>query len=208
MKKLFITVAIALTFLSSQLYAQDMGLYVGIGGNYAIQNFDTDEVNQELSPYGLHMNFDDSPGFSARVGYSFSKLFSAELVYDYFSDFSWNQTTIISGTPVTVKMETEIMTFMIAGKLSPNVGSETVRPYITAGAGMMRGKLDLTGTAAGFTASASESESDACGKIGVGIDFYATKNISVGFEGSYVMGFGDMDNIRYTNLNLGVAYHF
>jgi len=211
MKKLFVAVAMVLIFLSSNLYAQDnTGFYIGIGGNYALENFDVSDVNDALSPLGLHVDVDNSPGFNAKVGYHFNKLFSAEFVYDYFSDFSWSDTTTVAGIPLKIDAEMEIMTFMIAGKLSPDVGSEVVRPFITAGAGMMKGKLDLKGSAPsiGFSESESDSESDFCGKLGVGVDFYATKNISVGTEVSYVMGFGDMDNIKYTNFNVGVSYHF
>jgi opacity protein-like surface antigen len=135
-------------------------------------------------------------------------LFSAEFVYDYFTDFSWSQTTRISGVPVTFDEKVKIMTFMIVGKLSPDIGSEVVRPYITAGAGMMKGDVDATVSVAGYRWAGSDYDNDACAKIGAGVDFYATKNISIGIEGSYVMGFGNMDIIKYANLNLGVAYHF
>ena len=208
MKKFFVAAVMVLIFLSSNLYAQDTGLYIGIGGNYALQNFDTSDLNNDLRPYGLNVDFDNSPGFNAKVGYHFSKLFSAEFVYDYFTDFSWSQTTRISGVPVAVDAKIKIWTFMIAGKLSPDIGSEVVRPYITAGIGRMHGDLDVTASAGGFTAATSDSADDNCAKFGVGVDFYATKNISVGLEGSYVVGFGDMDNMKYTNLSLGVAYHF
>ena len=208
MKKILTTVAIALTFLSSQLYAQDTGLYIGVGGNYAFQNFDTSDLNNDLRPYGLNVDFDNSYGFNAKVGYHFNKLFSAEFVYDYFLDFSWSQTTRISGVPVTVDAKLSLMTFMIAGKLSPDIGSKVVRPYITAGAGMMKGEIDVSASSGGFTEARSDSETGPCAKLGVGVDFYATTNISIGIEGSYVMGFSNMDNMKYTNLSLGVAYHF
>lgn len=189
-------------------YAQETGLYIGVGGNYAFQNFDTSDLNNDLRPYGLNVDFSDSPGFNAKIGYHFNKLFSAEFVYDYFTDFSWSQTTRISGVPATFDAKIKLMTFMIAGKLSPDIGSQVVRPYITAGAGMMHGNIDMTGSAAGFVSTASDSENDLCAKLGVGVDFYAIKNISIGIEGSYVMGFGNMDNMKYMNLNFGVAYHF
>ena len=156
------------------------------------------------------MDFDNSPGFRAKVGYHFSKLFSAEFAYDYFSDFSWSKTSGIIGAPVKFKAEMEIMTFMISGKLSPDIGSVVVRPFITAGVGLMQGKLDLRASAPsiGYSDSISDSNSDICGKLGVGVDFYATKNISIDTEVSYVAGFHDMDNFRYYNYNLGVSYHF
>ena len=44
-----------------------------------------------------------------------------------------------------------------------------------------------------------------CYKGGLGIDYFATDNISLGFEGNYVFGTGD---VRYANATVGVAYHF
>jgi opacity protein-like surface antigen len=206
MKKLLVAAAV-LFFLSSNLYAQNPGLYIGIGGSYALQNFDTSDLDNQLRPYGLNASFKNSAGVNAKVGYHFSKLFSAEFIYDYFKDFFWSQTTRISGIPQTVDAKVNLMTFMIAGKLSPDIGSEVIRPYITVGAGLMQGNIDATGS--GYE-SFTESNFDGgtCAKIGAGIDFYTTKNISIGIEGSYVMGFGNMKEMKYTNFNLGAAYHF
>lgn len=208
MKKLLIVAAILLIFLSSNLYAQDTGLYIGIGGNYALQNIDTTDVNNDLRAYGLQLDFSNAYGFNGKVGYHFSKLFAVELAFDYFNNLSWNQTVTISGKPATFEANLKLMTLMLAGKLSPNIGSEVVRPFIIAGVGNMFGNIDVKTTYAGYRSTASNSNSDACGKIGVGIDFYATRNISIGVEGSYVMGFGGMSNMKYTNIDLGVAYHF
>lgn len=211
MKKLLIVAAMTLIFLSSSLYAQDnTGFYIGIGGNYALEDFDRSKANDDLALFRVDLDFDNSPGFKAKVGYHFSKLFSAEFAYDYFSDFSWSETSGIIGAPVKFKAEMEIMTFMISGKLSPDIGSVVVRPFITAGVGLMQGKLDLRASAPsiGYSDSVSDSDSDLCAKLGVGVDFYVTKNISIDTEVSYVAGFHDMDNFRYYNYNLGVSYHF
>lgn len=178
------------------------GFYVGVGGNYAFENFDIDN--------DIDVNIDNSWGVNARVGYQFNRLFSVEFVYDYLAEFSGSKTISDMGDTIKYEAEVELMTFMIAGKFSPNIGSEIVRPYITVGAGIMHGSSDETVSVTGWYPDLSVSTTDdgPCAKIGVGIDFSATKNVSIGIEGSYVMGFDTMDNIRYVNLNLGVAYHF
>lgn len=165
------------------------GFYVGVGGNYAFENLD--DVGD--------VDIDAVWGINARAGYQFNKLFSVEFVYDYLDKFSADD----------VDAGVQIMTFIIAGKISPNIGSEIVRPYITAGAGLMHGEIDSIFYIDGFEPiKESRSDDNFCAKIGAGIDFYATKNISIDIEGSYVMGFDTMDWIKYVNLNLGVAYHF
>jgi hypothetical protein len=40
------------------------------------------------------------------------------------------------------------------------------------------------------------------------LDFFATQDISFGIEGNYTGGFNDLEDIRYFNFTLGVAYHF
>jgi len=65
-----------------------------------------------------------------------------------------------------------------------------------------------------FSASESESDTQACGKVGLGVDWWATPEVTVGLEGTYVFGFSDHDfdgaeiGISYFNIGLGVAYHF
>lgn len=214
MKKQTMITIIMLIFLSSPVYAKDTGFYVGIGGNYAFQNFDTTDINRDLGPYGIQIKFGNSYGLNAKVGYRFNRLFSTECAYDYFPDFSWNQAVVISDANVTFNAKTEIMTFSISGKLSPDFGHDIVRPYVAIGGGLMHGKIEVkedvskSGVISGFVASRSSSSSDPFVKIGGGIDFYVAKSVSIGVEGSYIFGLGSLDEIRYSNVNWGVAYHF
>jgi opacity protein-like surface antigen len=118
--------------------------------------------------------------------------------------------------------EVDAWALMLAGKLSK---SGNVSPFITVGAGVMptnlNAKTSVTVPSSGFSRSFSESDSDtkACGKLGVGIDYFATRNVSLGFEGSYVFGLGDFAfdlgflgdremDILYFIFTLGAAYHF
>lgn len=43
-----------------------------------------------------------------------------------------------------------------------------------------------------------------CYKAGLGIDYFVTGSISLGLEGSYLFGIGD---VRYGNFTAGAAYH-
>ncbi len=203
------TVAAALVFISSNIYAQgDKGMYIGIGGNYALENFDLDRT-PTMDALGLKdWDYDDSPGLNLKAGYQFNRLFAVEFLFDYFFGFDTDQTISIEGHPIKFSAEGELMTFIVAGKLSPDMGSTTVRPYVTAGLGWMDAELDADISSLGYAIQKNTSDSDFCGKVGIGVDFYATKNVSLGIEASYINGFGDVDNIRYTNLNAGVAYHF
>jgi hypothetical protein len=111
---------------------------------------------------------------------------------------------------------------MIARKLSK---PGNVSPFVAIGAGVMPISLDgrIIGTAPSerFSTSYADPDSDmeACGKLGIGIDFFPAENLSFGLEGSYVFGFDDLNldlsflgdsemDIVYFIFTFGAAYHF
>ncbi|MBW2174083.1 MAG: hypothetical protein JRF64_05460 [Deltaproteobacteria bacterium] len=53
-----------------------------------------------------------------------------------------------------------------------------------------------------------DDEADLCVKLGLGADYFATENVSIGLEAAYVWGLSDVEEVRYVDLTLGVAYHF
>ena len=202
-------------FFSTSLYAGDTtGPYIGIGGSFAYENFGTDELDKKLEPYGLKVDFDNSLGVNAKVGYHFNRWLAFEFNFDYLPNFEWDGSTTYLGIPIKVSADVDITTYMLAGKLSPDIGSATVRPFIAGGFGWMHGEVEARASAMGTSASTSDSETAPCAKIGLGIALFASKNVSVEIEGSYVWSFGNDEirdinyEIRYMNLTLGVAYHF
>ena len=207
MKKFLIfTVLFAIFSFSTSLFAKDVGLYIGIGGSYAYEDFDIED--EDFEEMGLDVDFDNTQGINLKAGYHFNKLFSLEFNFDLLSSFEWDDSTTYLGVPVNVDAEADITTYMLAGKISPDFGSEIIRPFVVAGFGIMHGEIDVTASAPGYSFSDSDSETDTCAKIGIGVDFFAKENVSIGLEGNYVWGFGDMDEVRYMNYTLGVAYHF
>jgi len=206
MKKVFaLACFVTVLSFSTGSYGKDApGPYVGIGNSYAIENFDFDSIDLDGSTY--KPNFDDAWGVNAKIGYHLIDWFALEFNFDYLSDFEADDTVIVLGVPVKAKVEADVMTFMIAAKFAASF--DAVKPFMVVGGGIMRADADIKASAYGLSLSDSESESDTCAKLGIGIDFFATDNISLGFEASHVWGFGDLDEIRYYNLTLGAAYHF
>jgi len=204
MKKtlVFSVLAVVLVFTSATS-AQDKGIYIGIGGAYNWENFDIEDVDL----YGLDMDFDGALGLNLRAGYQFSDVFSAGLDLDFAQGFELEDSVLVAGVPVTMNAEVDIITYTLAAKVSVG-GTEVVKPYFLAGVGAMSGDVKATGSAMGISITESESETDLCTKLAGGIDFYTSQNVSIGAEGSYMMGFGDMEEIRYFTLAIGVAYHF
>lgn len=215
MKKSFILIALlmVLCFCTSS-YGADAAAskswYVGIGGSWAIENFDTDDLEDDLLNL-VDVDFDDGWGGSATIGYHVNDNCSIAFVYSYLTDFEWDES--IGGTGVIdIDSDLDVMTFMLEGKYSM---TGDVSPYVVLGAGAMYADWDGDVTVyAAPIASGSESDTQVCGKVGLGVDWWATPEVTIGLEGSYVFGFSDHDfdgaeiGIRYFNIGLGVAYHF
>ena len=226
MKKslIFIALLMVLCFCTSSYGADAAGhsWYMGIGGSWAIENFDTDELEDDLQNV-VDVDFDDGWGINANIGYHVCDNFSIAFVYSYLSGFDWDEsvsaTATIDGSVVSagasVDGDLDLMTFMVEGKYAL---SGNVCPYVVLGVGAMYADLDVDVSAhvgtESLSVSGSEDDTQACGKVGLGVDWWATPEVTVGLEGSYVFGFSDHDfdgvemGIRYFNIGLGVAYHF
>jgi hypothetical protein len=71
----------------------------------------------------------------------------------------------------------------------------------------VRTDVDVEG--AGLIASDSESLSDLCGKLGLGLDVFVNRHLSVGTEVAYVLGLGDVEDFKYLSWTiLQAAFHF
>ena len=128
-------------------------------------------------------DYDNSWGVNAKIGYHTHPLLDIEFDLDYLNNFECDA------------VDLEILTSMITLKGYFPISSEKVRLSTVVGGGLMH-------------ADANADETDWCGKVGLGLDFFATQDISLGIEGNYTFGFGDLDDIRYFNFTIGAAYHF
>jgi opacity protein-like surface antigen len=251
MKKslIFMALVMVLCFCTSSYGADAAGhqWYMGIGGSWAIDNFDTDDLEDDLAP--IDVDFDDAWGVNASIGYHVNDNFSIAFVYSYLADFNSDESVSGAfnvgdiadevgldendlellgldpndevGFEVGAELELDIMTFMLEAKYAM---SGNVRPFAVVGVGLMyadadgdvKATVDIDGSRGSASIGDSDSDTRACGKVGLGVDWFATPNVSVGLEGSYVFAFGDHEfddldaetGIRYFNIGLGVAYHF
>ena len=192
---------------STSSYGQDAagrGLYIGMGASYAISNFDQEVTDTEGA--SSDSDFDDTWGMNLKAGYHLTNWLSVELDFDYLSEFESDKTMNVSGVPVDTDGEVDITTYMAVAKFTCVL--EPLKPFIVAGGGLMNADIDLKATTPDFSVSDSDSETAPCVKVGLGADFFITKALSIGIETSYVWAFQDLDDIGYTNLTLGVGYHF
>jgi opacity protein-like surface antigen len=211
MKKVLFLGVIALLCLSAQAWGQEVDekrAYVGIGASYAVENFDL-----RTGP----ASYDNTWGLNVRAGYEVKKWLSVEFDFDYLSEFTIQQTrnSPVPGSdpptegPTVSGGDLTLTTHMVIARIFPPFDSKTMKPYLSAGAGLMRWDWKSKSSALGVTiGKGTGSDSDLCTSLGLGVDFVATENITVGVEGSHVWGLDDLDDLKYFKLGLGAAYHF
>ena len=193
MKKLsvFAVLVMVLSF-STFSYAgtDDKNFYIGIGGSVALENFEED---YDVSPATSEtLDREESWGVNGKVGYYMSPSFAIELDYSYLFEFEWDQEQI----------EVNVMTIM--PQIKGCVGTGNASLFGILGIGYMDVEVDEEVV----SPLTSIDKSDVCIKLGVGVDYFVNKYLSIGFETDYVYGLGDLDEVEYWNFSLGVCYYF
>jgi len=230
MKKLFVLgLVVAALSLSTASYGREGGAYIGIGGSYAIDDFDTENFEDRAVP--IAVDIDDTWGANVKLGYHVNEFFAVEAVFDYWSSFETSEAIIfpsMRGAAVAAEMvsedgELDIMTFMLAAKFS--WPGRAIEPYGIIGAGVIQTdwdrKLGVGGGSASDRPSVSSSDTGGCAKVGVGIDFFLSDHLSLGLEGgtTFILGNPKFEldplgeeteelGIRFWTVTLGAAYHF
>lgn len=198
-RHLFLMVIVITTFLCTSLYAQETDInqfYIGVGGSYAIEDFDD-------SP-----DFDDSWGVNAKIGYHLHPLVDIEFDFDYLFEFEDDGEFELLGEHFEGEIDLEILTYMVMLKGYFPISTDKAKLSVVAGGGIMYAEADYKVTGGGFYISDSTDDHEFCARVGLGLDFFATPDISIGIEGDYTFGFSDLDDICYFNFTLGAAYHF
>jgi opacity protein-like surface antigen len=156
------------------------GVYLGLAGTYAIENF------QNTGP----LSIDDGLGINGRLGYRFHPHFSVELAFEWIDEFE------IEGTAFRVE------TWTLTGNAKLHFLTGQIQPFVLAGLGVMR--ADLRG---GGVGSITDDE-DFVARFGGGVDLYASEHIVIAVEASYVRPTDGVDDLDYVSLGWGLQYRF
>ena len=171
--------------------------YLGGGLNYNFENFDN-----ELSG----VDWDNTWGLDIKAGYFFTDYFALEFMFQYLNEFEYKESVYYWGS-WDYKATVTGYSFTINGKGFIPLDS-IFRPYGVLGLGYAHGELEQKLSYSRYTYSDSEKESDLFGRIGAGLDIFLSKQFALEGEVSYNMGFGDIDNLRYTSLALNALVLF
>ena len=156
---------------------------------------------------------DEVFGFTGRGGYRCHPYVSAEFQFESLGDFEG--TISENGTPMNdtardfdLELEALVLTSNVKGYLLTG----RFQPFVLVGVGFMRMESkarDATGgTLPGLAAQASERTVNLAMRFGGGLDIYATRNVVVSVEVSYLMPTGKLDNLDYISVGLGLQYRF
>ena len=182
MKKFLILCATIMVLLALTINAEagpaETGFYLGGGVAYAWENFDGE------------FDFDDAWGLNAFAGYRFMRYIALEGNFNWYDDFESGSTNA----------DVEIWTLMLDLKAMYPVYNDRLVPYLRIGGGYMDSKASA--------GSLDASNEDFAFNFGGGLDYYVTDQVSIGLDGKYVVGTGDLDAVEYFVGTLNVAFHF
>jgi opacity protein-like surface antigen len=182
MKKFLILCATIMVVFALSINAEadpaDTGFYLGGGVAHAWENFDGD------------FDFDDAWGLNAFAGYRFMRYIALEGNFNWYDDFESDSTNA----------DVEIWTLMLDIKAMYPVYNDRLVPYLRVGGGYMDAKASA--------GSLDASNEDFAFNFGGGLDYYVTDQVSIGLDGKYVVGTGDLDAVEYFVGTINAAFHF
>jgi opacity protein-like surface antigen len=160
------------------------GLYLGLGATYTPQVFDL--------PSGIDAT--GSAGLGARVGYRLHPHVATELAFEYYDNFELDA----GGVDFA-----EINGWTIGANAKGYPLTGRIQPYALLGLGALH--LDAEDT---LGLGVSDDATEFAARFGAGVDLYATRNLAVNVEVSYVLPTGDLDDFPVLPLTFGVKYRF
>ncbi len=209
MKKVLIPVLAAALLLAGpamarskykEMYKVDRHFYLSAGGSYLMERFEIEELSVAADDRGLVLDFDNGFSVLGRLGFRLNDVWSAQGELNWFDKLEWSGRDLLA--PATSdSFELEMGTATLCVKLHPPVGAQTLfRPYVLAGGGFMYAKISPTVPAGGKRENGSNEEIDPVFKGGGGLDVFLTDWFAVGVEGTYNVGFHDLNEIQYVNI--------
>jgi opacity protein-like surface antigen len=177
------------------------GWYVGLGGFFAISDFERDtsdlDVVPEAGPPNTDPKFGNSGGIDVRGGYRAFERWAFEFDYQWQSGFNSTSGSLIN--------DVEIDTHLVSLNTKFYVLTGRIQPYALLGASVMIFNTEIVDddfkkpwdVTAGFAP-----------RFGLGIDYYLTPHWTLGLEGTYIVPVGVLDGSNMGSVGVGATYRF
>ena len=177
----FLTVFTFASAAFAQDYARN-GPALGAAIGFAIEDFDDGGID-----------FDNTGVAGASFSYRVHPHIGLEGRFEHTFNFDGN----FPGNDVDVSvwsLTANGQIFILTGQF---------QPYFALGIGIGQADIAVHGPFGGH-----DTETDAAGRVGLGLDSYVTPNFVVGVEGMYNFGFGDLGDFNYGSLEAMLKYRF
>jgi len=175
------------------------GVYVGIGGVYALEDFDYDSSRLgTASIFGpdVKIDFDDSTGVDLLLGWRFHRRLSLELTYEFLEGFDSTE-----GAPDS---ELDTHHFLLGLKLYGN--RNLFEPYLLVGVGGLLVEEEVEGAT---LPDPFRTDLGFAMRFGGGLDFWLDEHFGVEVEVSYLIAQGGLAESADMGLfALHFLYHF
>ncbi|MGH8476951.1 MAG: outer membrane beta-barrel protein [Methylococcales bacterium] len=181
------------------------GLYAGIGGTYAFHWFAGKSFDRNLGGGNVQVVSSSSGGANARLGYRVNDWFAAEAEYEWIDGF----TNKIRGNNVATLTSHQLT---LNGKFLYSDWGR-IQPYGLLGVGVsIWTARDRNNQGAGL----DKVSAGLAGRVGLGVDAYATENLLVNLEVDMALSTttinnsrgGNLKNLFYIPIQLGIQYRF
>lgn len=178
----------------SNTHAKKKNYYIKIDGLCVIESIDEYQTKNKFRGH-INVDFSNSWGVQARIGYIFNRYFSTELMCEYIFPFE--------ASLGTTEDKLDVMSFTMNGKFTYPIYKQII-PYVIVGVGPLNAYEDISykGT------NSTTNDWGFAIRGGLGVDYYINQNSSIGLESAYVNGLSDINHIKYITISLGIAYHF
>jgi len=195
-----VALAACLSFVAVPAQAEEGKFYADFKGMYVFQNYDEGHSMGKFTGPAPSISFDDSV-FGAQVGFGYviDDRISIKALLELIPEIE-----ALTGLSFQAWDRISVVTASINCKL---ILSEMKRakPYLIGGMGVISAEEDIY-----YRGSKTSKTRDlSIGfRAGLGVDLFITDNVSVGLEGAYTAGIGDVEQIKYATVSFGLGYHF
>ncbi len=134
---------------------------------------------------------DDSLGLDLRAGVRLHPHFATELAFQWIEGFD-----VSNGGNLN-----EIEIWTLTGNVKAYLLTGQVQPFAMLGMGVMESEKELIG-------GLVREDTVFVARLGGGLDFYASKNVVLVLEVSYVLPAPSIEELKYLSLSWGFQYRF
>ncbi len=178
------------------------GFYIGLAGSFGIDAAAEEELEKQS---GLKLRIGDDIGLQARLGYRFHPRFAAEYQFEWITDVDIDVQAVPFGNGAF-----QLERWTNTANLKAYLATDTVQPFLLVGLGVMTVEVDGSPVevSPGTFIGLSVQQTDFAARFGAGFEVYATEQLVINLDASYVLPAGSLEDFDYVSIGWGFLYRF